>query len=45
MQKGDFVLIDFIGRVKDTGEVFDLTQEDVAKKENVYLFHKGILLK
>lgn len=32
---GDFVTIDYVGRVKDTGKVFDLTREDVAKKEGI----------
>ncbi len=36
MQPGDFVYIDYIGKVKDTGEIFDLTKEDIAKKEGVY---------
>jgi len=36
MNDGDFVKIDFVGRIKDTGEIFDLTKEDVAKKENVH---------
>lgn len=36
MKKGDFVRINFIGRIKDTGEVFDLTYEDIAKKEGLY---------
>lgn len=36
MNSGDFVYVDFIGRVKDTGEIFDLTKEDIAKKENIY---------
>ncbi len=35
-EKGDFVLIDYIARVKETGEVFDTTKEDVAKKEKLY---------
>ncbi len=34
--KGDFILIDFVARVKETGEIFDLTIEEVAKKENIY---------
>jgi peptidylprolyl isomerase len=33
---GDFVLVDYVGRVKDIGNLFDLTVEDVAKKEKVY---------
>lgn len=36
LQKGDFVLIDYVMRVKDTNEVIDLTIEEVAKKEKVY---------
>lgn len=33
MNKGDFILIDYVARVKETGEILDLTLEDVAKKE------------
>jgi len=36
MNDGDFVQIEFVGRVKDTGELFDLTDEALAKKEGVY---------
>lgn len=36
MNSGDFVYIDYVGRVKDTGEIFDLTNEGVAKKENIF---------
>jgi len=28
--------LDFVGRIKDTGVIFDLTMEDVAKQEGVY---------
>jgi FKBP-type peptidyl-prolyl cis-trans isomerase 2 len=35
MKKGDFVKIDYIGRL-ETGEIFDLTDEETAKKEKVY---------
>ena len=35
-EKGDFVLIDYTARVKETGEVFDTTKEDLAKKEKLY---------
>lgn len=38
-QKGDFLVIDYVARVKETGEVFDTTFEDVAKKEK--LFREG----
>jgi FKBP-type peptidyl-prolyl cis-trans isomerase 2 len=36
MNSGDLVYIDYIGKIKDTGEIFDLTKEDVAKKEKIY---------
>ena len=36
MKDGDFVTIDYVARVKDSGEIFDLTKEDLAKKEGVY---------
>jgi len=36
VQKGDFILIDYVAKVKETGEVFDTTMEDVAKKEGLY---------
>ena len=36
MKSGEFVLIDYIGKVKDTNEIFDITKEDVAKKEGIY---------
>ena len=35
-KKGDFLLIDYVARVSETGEVFDTTMEDVAKKEGIY---------
>lgn len=36
LKKGDFVEIDFVGRVKGSGRIFDLTLEDVAKKEGLF---------
>jgi len=36
LQKGDFILIDYIAKVKETGEVFDTTSEETAKKERLY---------
>ena len=36
LQNGDFILIDYIGKVKETGEVFDTTIEEIAKKERLY---------
>jgi peptidylprolyl isomerase len=34
--KGDFLMLDFVAKVKETGEVFDTTLEEVAKKERLY---------
>jgi peptidylprolyl isomerase len=36
IEKGDFILIDYVAKVKETGEVFDTTNEEVAKKENLF---------
>jgi peptidylprolyl isomerase len=36
LQKGDFILIDYNAKVKETGEVFDTTLEETAKKERLY---------
>ncbi len=36
MKPGDFVKVDYVGRIKETGKIFDLTKEDVAKEEDVY---------
>jgi FKBP-type peptidyl-prolyl cis-trans isomerase 2 len=36
MKVGDFVEVDYVGRIKGSGEIFDLTKEDLAKKENIY---------
>jgi FKBP-type peptidyl-prolyl cis-trans isomerase 2 len=34
LQKGDFVLVGYSARVKETNEVFDTTSEEIAKKEH-----------
>ncbi|MEA2090327.1 MAG: FKBP-type peptidyl-prolyl cis-trans isomerase [Thermoproteota archaeon] len=36
LKKGDFILMDFTGKVKETGEVFDTTIEEVAKEKRLY---------
>lgn len=36
IEKGDFVLISYVGKVKETNDVFDTTIEDIAKKEKLY---------
>ncbi len=35
MNKGDFIRISYIGRL-ETGEIFDLTDEELAKKEGIF---------
>ncbi|HIP89106.1 MAG TPA: peptidylprolyl isomerase [Thermococcus paralvinellae] len=39
--KGDVVRLHYIGRVKETGEIFDTTYEEVAKEAGIYS-EKGI---
>ena len=34
--KGDIVYIDYIGRIKETNQIFDLTKAEVAKKEGIF---------
>ena len=36
MKKGDFVKVDFVGKVAATDEIFDLTSEELAKKEGIH---------
>ena len=36
MKAGDFILVDYTGRVKGSGEIFDTTKEEVAKSEGAY---------
>ena len=36
LQKGDFIIVDYTAKVKETGEVFETTFEEVAKKEHLY---------
>jgi FKBP-type peptidyl-prolyl cis-trans isomerase 2 len=36
IEKGAFLLVDYTGKVKETGEVFDTTIEELAKKERLY---------
>ncbi len=36
VSKNDFALIDLIGRIKDTGKVFDTTIQEVATKADIY---------
>lgn len=36
LAEGDFVLVEMTGRVEDTNEVFDTTNEELAKEEGIY---------
>jgi len=36
MKHGDFIKIDFIGRIVGTNQIFDFTQEEVAKREKLH---------
>ena len=39
IEKGDFVEIDFVGRIKETGQIFDLTDEKVAEENHLTPHH------
>jgi peptidylprolyl isomerase len=36
IQKSDFIIVDYTGNVKETGEVFDTTSEETAKEKKLY---------
>jgi len=36
IQKSDFILVDYVGKVKETGDVFDTTSEETAKENKLY---------
>lgn len=36
IKKGDFVLINYTGSIKETNEIFDTTIEEVSKNERIY---------
>lgn len=36
IEKGDFILISYVGKIKETNDIFDTTIEDIAKKEKLY---------
>lgn len=35
-KKGDFLLVEYVAKVKETGEIFDTTQEELAKEKRLY---------
>jgi peptidylprolyl isomerase len=36
IQKNDFIVVDYTGQVKETGEVFDTTSEEIAKENKLF---------
>lgn len=36
LQKGDFILVDYNAKVKETSEIFDTTSEETSKKEHLH---------
>lgn len=36
MKEGDFVRIDYTGKISESGEIFDLTKENLAKEKGIY---------
>lgn len=36
MKEGDFIRVDYVGKIKESGEIFDLTEEKVAKERGIY---------
>lgn len=36
MKEGDFIRIDYVGKIIESGEIFDLTREDIAKEKKIY---------
>ena len=35
-KKGDFVELEFTGKIKETGAVFDTTNPEIAKKNDIF---------
>ena len=40
IEKGDFVQIEFTGKVEETGEIFDTTSQDIAEEEGIFVEQK-----
>ena len=36
VEKGDFILVELTGRVEETGEIFETTDEETARKAGIY---------
>jgi len=41
VKKGDFIRLEYTGRIKDTGAVFDTTNEETAKEEGIFIENKN----
>lgn len=35
LKRGDFIQLDYVGRVKSTNKIFDLTNQEIAKENNL----------
>ncbi|MBU0930098.1 MAG: FKBP-type peptidyl-prolyl cis-trans isomerase, partial [Nanoarchaeota archaeon] len=40
IKKHDFIEIDYIGKVKSTDQIFDLTNKEIAEKNNIQMEHE-----
>jgi len=36
LKDGDFIRIDYVGKISESGQIFDLTKEDVARKNGIF---------
>jgi peptidylprolyl isomerase/FKBP-type peptidyl-prolyl cis-trans isomerase SlyD len=41
IENGDFVRLEFTGKIKETGDVFDTTNEEVAKETGIFIEEKN----
>lgn len=41
IKEGNFVKLEFTGKVAETGDVFDTTNEEIAKEANIYVENKN----
>ncbi len=39
MENGTFVRIDYVGKIRESGEIFDLTYEGIAKEKKIFNPH------
>ena len=43
IKEGDFVRLNFTGKIKETDEVFDTTSEDIAEEAGILVENKLLL--